>query len=411
MSYSLNELRQRGHLEFFEARHSGGYFTKIVGLFPLADRVTQLSAPIERHRFSEHQDVIEAKSAALKLPKWLLPLNVFVSQRRLLNHVTEVVQSEELSLISATDPIYAGLFGLWVKKRTGRPLVVHLYANFDLNYAATGKVHYPKLIRWRSLEKWLIRHVLTHADLVAAGSDTLAEFAMRQGVPEKRTAVFRVGKYMMPEHRMPPQKRPRLTSVERDELGITGTNKLLLTVARLEPAKKVDHAVRAFSIVAREHPDALLLLAGRGSERENLEGLAREFGVLERVRFLGLVNQTFLSRLTPECVILSPLTGMALLETSMAGAPPVAYDFDSSIADLVESGVTGELIVPNDWQAMGHAASRILSDPRARKRLGNAVRERAQMLSDPERIFAIERAAYEGVITRWDREVRQSPAG
>jgi glycosyltransferase involved in cell wall biosynthesis len=411
MAYSLAELRQRGHFQFFDARRSGGYFEKVIGLHPLADRVTKMDKAIERHRFDDRQEVIEGRSEALPWPKWLLPLNVIISQRRLLRYICAVVRSERISVISATEPLYGGLFGTWVKKRTGRPLVVHLYANFDLNYATSGKVQNPKLIRWRFVEKWLIRHVFRRADLVAAGSHTMADFAVAQGVPQDRIVVFRVGKYMTPEHRVPPAERARLTSAERDEFGIAGTDKLLLTVARLEREKKVDHALRAFSVVVREHPDALLLLAGKGAERDNLEALARELGIHDRVRFLGLTNQDVLSRLEPDCVILSPLTGMALLETSMAGAPPVAYDLDSSVADLVESGVTGELIAPGDWQAMGRAASRILSDPKERKRLGKAIRERAQFLSDPEQIYAVERAAYEGVIAQCDSQARQSLAG
>ncbi len=409
MAYSLAELRQRGHSRFFEARHSGNYFKKVVGLHPLADRVTKVEKAIERHRFDDRQDVIEGRSAALPWPKWLLPLNVVISQRRLLRHICAVVRNERISLVSATDPLYSGLFGHWVKKRTGRPLVVHIYANFDLNYATTGRVTYPQLIRWRFVEKWLIRHVLRRADLVAAGTHTMADFAVAQGVPQDRIVVFRVGKYMMPEHRVPPAERATLTIAEREEFGITGSDKLLLTVARLQREKKVDHALRAFSVVVREHPDALLLLAGDGLEQENLKALARELGIHDRVRFLGLTRQDVLVRLGPECVILSPLTGIALLETSMAGAPPVAYDLDSSISDLVETGVTGDLIAPDDWQAMGRAASRILSDPQERKRLGKAVRERAQFLSDPERIYAIERAAYEGVIARCDGQERRTP--
>lgn len=407
MAYALAELRQRGHSRFFEARHSGDFFKKVIGLHPLADRVTKMDKAIERHRFDDRQEVIEGRSAALPWPKWLLPLNVIISQRRLLRYVCEVVRSEKISLISSTDPLYSGLFGSWVKKHTGRPLVVHLYGNFDLNYATTGRVLNPQLIRWRFVEKYLIRHVLSRADLVAAGSHTVAEFAVAQGVPKDRVVVFRVGKYMVPEHRVPPPERAKLTGAERGEFGIVGAEKLLLTVARLEPEKMVDHALRAFSVVVGEHPDALLVLAGKGAERDNLEALARELGIHARVRFLGLTHQDILSRLAPECVMLSPLTGMALLETSMAGAPPVAYDYDSSIADLVESGVTGELIAPGDWQAMGRAASRILSDPKERKRLGEAVRERAQFLSDPARLYAIEAKAYESVIARCDAHARQ----
>jgi glycosyltransferase involved in cell wall biosynthesis len=173
----------------------------------------------------------------------------------------------------------------------------------------------------------------------------------------------------------------------------------LLTVARLEKEKLVEDALQAMSVVVRDHPDAVLLLAGKGSQQEALARLADNLGIEHNVRFLGLTPQQTLSRLAPETVVLSPLTGMALLETSMAGAPPVAYDCDSSVSDLVESGVTGELIEPRDWRRMGEAASSILSDPKLRSRYAKAVRARAEYLSDRKRLFGIERQAFEQLLS------------
>ena len=56
MAYSLDELRQRRHFQFFEARRSGGYFDKVIGLHPLADRVARLNSsivPPTRDHFSK----------------------------------------------------------------------------------------------------------------------------------------------------------------------------------------------------------------------------------------------------------------------------------------------------------------------------------------------------------------------
>lgn len=401
MAYCLAELRQRGHFQFFEARHSNGYFDRVIGLYPLADRVTEMRAPIERHQFSGRQDVIEAKSTALGLPKWLSPLDLFLTQRRLLSHVAEVVKRENVSIIISTDPLYGGLFGLWLKRRTGLPLVIYLVANFDLNFEATGTLAMPKLFPSRWLEKRIIRYVLQRADFVTAGSASIRDYALAQGVPRERTEVFRVVKNMVPEHRIPPAQRGALTADERQRLGLGDAPKLLLTVSRLEPVKMVDEAIRAFSIVHKSHPDALLLLAGQGSQREILEQLARELGVEENVRFLGLLDQGLLSRLAPGCVVLSPLTGMALAETSMAGCPAIAYDCDSSISDLVESGVTGELVEPKNWRAMGIAASELLSDPAKCRRYSEAIRSRAEQITDETALYRHEHAAYDALFANW----------
>ena len=398
MAYSLDELRQRGHLQFFEARHSNGYFGKVIGLHPLADRVTRLDGPFERKHFSPRQDQIEAKAAARGWPSWLYPLDVLLSQARLLDHVCAVVRDEKVSLIAATDPLYSGLFGWWVKRRTGVPLVLHLVANFDLNRQATGSLAMPRMFPWAWLEKRVIRHVIRRADLVAAGSETLRDYAVAQGARRDRTEVFRVTKNMVPAHRTAPAERAPLTEEERARLGLGQGGKRLLTVARLEPVKMVDQSIRAFSIVAADHPDAVLLLAGEGSERGRLEALARELGVADRVRFIGLVDQDMLARLAPGCVVLSPLTGMALFETSMAGCPAIAYDCDSSIAEVVETGVTGILLENGDWNGMGRAASELLADPALYRRFSQAIRDRAEQLTDETMLYTREHLAFDRLL-------------
>ena len=397
-AYTVSELLQRQHRQFFDARHSGGFFKKVIGLHPFADRVQKMAAPVEEIRFSERQVVVEAKAMAWNLPRVLAPIDLILTQAVLLRRIARLIRAENLSLISATDPLYSGLFGYWLKRLTGRPLVVHIYGNFELNYRNTGRTSYPKLFPWRWLEHALFRYVLRRADKVAAGSHTVAEQAEQCGVPTERIFVLRVGKHMVPEHSVPPLERARLTDDERRRLGSPSNGKLLLTIARLEPDKLVGDALRAFAIVAEHVPDAMLVIAGQGTELKRLQALASTLGLAERVNFLGLMGQSVLTRLAPECVILSPLTGIALLETSMSGAPPVAYDIDSSIADLVESDVTGFLIEQGNWRAMGQAALRIIQDPALRQRLSIAVRSRAEALTDLGTIVAAEEAAYRPLI-------------
>jgi glycosyltransferase involved in cell wall biosynthesis len=386
MAYSLAEVQRRAHFQFFEARHSGDYFDKVIGLHPLADLVTKLDAPVERKRFTDRQEIIEARSAALPLPKWLRPLNIFLTQRRLLKHVAELVRKENVGLIAATGVLYSGLFAYWLRRRTGVPVVLHLVSSHNLDVGTP------------LIKKLIIRFTLTHADLVAAGSETLRDWAIAQGVRPENATVFRVFKNMVPAHRVDPQQRPRLSAKDRERIGISGASKLLLTVARLEPVKWVDDSIRAFSIVLREHRDALLLLAGDGSDRPRLEALAAELGIAGQVRFLGLVDQDFLSRLEPGCLTLSPITGMALFETSMAGSPAVAYDCDTSVTELIETGVTGVVVPTREWKAMGKAASELLSDPAKLERLSTAIRRRAEAITDLAALYAQEHAAFDQLL-------------
>jgi glycosyltransferase involved in cell wall biosynthesis len=408
MAYSLAELQERRHFQFFEARHSGGYFDKVIGVHPLADRVASIEHPIERKRFSDRQDVIEAKSTSAGLGRWLMPLDFAISQRRLLDHLEKVVRTEHVDMIAATDPLYGGLLGLWLKRRTGLPLVIHLIANYELNYERLGQLAMPKMFPTPGIERRVISYVMRRSDLIAAGSETARDYAVRLGVVPGRTDVFKVSKNMVPAHRIAPGDRQPLTAQERQRLCLGDAEKLLLTVARLEPVKMVDQSIRAFSIVVRDHPDALLLLAGQGNEREALEKLAQELSVADRVRFLGLVDQDLLSRLVPGCLVLSPLTGMALHETSMGGAPAVAYGVDASISEVVENDVTGYLVELGEWKAMGEAASRILSDKVMFERMSKAIRQRAEQLTDEGALYAHEAAAFDRLLGTAKRQRRPS---
>jgi len=150
------------------------------------------------------------------------------------------------------------------------------------------------------------------------------------------------------------------------------------------------------------------VVGGQGNEREALEKLAQELSVADRVRFLGLVDQDLLSRLVPGCLVLSPLTGMALHETSMGGAPAVAYGVDASISEVVENDVTGYLVELGEWKAMGEAASRILSDKVMFERMSKAIRQRAEQLTDEGALYAHEAAAFDRLLGTAKRQRRPS---
>lgn len=402
MAYSLDELTQRKHLQFFEARHSGKYFNKVVGLHPLANRVTKLAMPYMRRPFSARQDVIEASASALNLPRILAPLNFLISQWRLFKRIKHVVINERLEFVAATDPIYSGLFASWIARATGRPLIIHLVAHYENLYRSTGSVGMPKLFPFYWLEKQIIRHVFGQADLVAAGSVKLGEYAERMGARTERIKHFRVTKNIGPQHHSPPNQRPSPDSFLAD-LGLPNASRLLLTIARFHPVKLVDHAIRAMGIIVLAHPKSVLLLAGDGPERVRLENLVEQLGLNNNVRFLGLIDQNVLAKLIPHTVALAPLTGMALYETSLGGAPAVAYDIDAQISELVEDGVTGYLIPFADVDGLAAGIIRILDRPQDAAKMGRAIRKRALEIANPEANEAIEHEAFDAIIA--DRTV------
>ncbi len=395
MAYTHEIVERKKHQQFFEMRHSGGYFSRVWGVHPIADVAGKQSRRIEIIPFTDRQTIIEGAAEMLPLPKLLLPVNFLISQWRLLRLLKREVIENDISVIAGTDAYYSGLFSLVLKWMTGRPQAVCVFANQDDLYAATGALAMPRLLPFRFLERLVARLVLSKADLVIAGNRNNMAFAVANGASGD-TAIIPVAKNIEPVHLVEPDRREAPVEIF-SRFGIAPGTPLMLFVGRLLALKHPDEAVRAMAAVINERPDAMGLLAGSGPMQAQLEALAVSLGVGGRIHFLGHIDQIQLSRLIPHCITVSPLTGMALIECGLGGSPIVAFDRDWQ-AEFVEDGVNGFIVPFLDHQALADRVLTLLSDQERRDRMVKASRERALDFADSGRIHALEHAAYDRLL-------------
>lgn len=400
MAYTLETVLRKRHEQFFEMRHCGGFFDRVWGVHPLADIAGKASHKIEVIAFSPRQTIVEGVAETLSLPKLLLPLNFLLSQWQLLRLLTRLVREHDIKMIAATDAYYGGLLGLLVKRATGRPLAVSVFSNQDDLYAATGALFMPRLLPFRFLERWVARLVLSRADLVIAGNRNNMKFAVANGA-QRDTAIIPVAKNIEPVHLLPPEQRQD-SSGFLARLGLPAGTPLMLYVGRLLALKHPDEAVRAVAATIERCPEAIGLVAGDGPMREELTSLIESLGMTGRIRFLGHIDQLTLSLLTPLCITISPLTGMALIECGLGGSPIVAFDRDWQ-AEFVEDGVNGFIVPFLDHAAMAARAVELIRDPQLHRRMSQASRERALEFADLDRIHAHERDVYGRLLTRIQR--------
>lgn len=107
----------------------------------------------------------------------------------------------------------------------------------------------------------------------------------------------------------------------------------LLTVGRLEKYKGVQHVIRAMPML----PEYELLVAGSGRYREELERVADETGVADRVLFLGYVDDEQLPQLYAGADVYVTMSefeayGMTVAEALAAGTPCVVRQ-DNALND------------------------------------------------------------------------------
>ncbi|WP_233427864.1 glycosyltransferase [Actinokineospora spheciospongiae] len=169
-------------------------------------------------------------------------------------------------------------------------------------------------------------------------------------------------------------------------LGIAPRTPVALCVARLEPQKRHDVLLRAWAAL---DGDAVLLLAGDGSLRGELERLRDELGLGDGVRFLGDRDDVpDLLTAADLTVLTSDWEGMpiAVLESLAAGRAVVATDVDG-VREVLEPG--GGLLVPRrDPAATADALRALLFDPEERAAVAAAGREAAHRGHDPRALMA-----------------------
>lgn len=158
----------------------------------------------------------------------------------------------------------------------------------------------------------------------------------------------------------------------------------ILFVNRLDRRKGFRVMVDAFSALAAERPDVLLVVAGDGPERPALRELPIE--TRSRVVMLGTVPHDELPPYHASAeVFCAPATGresfgIVLVEAMAAGLPVVATDI-AGYREVVRDGTEGILVPPSDPKAIAEAIGRVLDDSDLAKGLADAGKERARRYS------------------------------
>jgi len=174
----------------------------------------------------------------------------------------------------------------------------------------------------------------------------------------------------------------------RRSFGLPEAGPLIVNVGRLVPRKGADVLIAAAARLRRAFPELTVAIAGTGRDRERLEQLARRRRA--PVRFLGRVPDDRLPALYGCADVFAAPNrsrwwgleqegfGIVFLEAAACGVPQLAGR-SGGAPEAVDEGTTGLLVHdPTDDRQVAAALERLLGDPAARARMGDAARRRAE---------------------------------
>lgn len=276
---------------------------------------------------------------------------------------------------------------LWEIIRCEKITVVHAHQYTPLFYAVpaallAGRVKvvytehgrfYPDRSSWkRTLFNPLLALGVDH--LVAISAATAGAMAEFDNLPRRRIKVIHNGIDIFG------MNRPKDKIAKRRELGLSESCRIIGTAARLNEIKNIPMMLRVLKLVLITVPDTVLIIAGQGEEAEHLKTLAIEFGIADRVKFIGL--RFDLPEIYPlfDVFLLASFSegiSVTLLEAMASGVPAVVTDVGGN-GEVVVDGETGFLVPLNADQLMAGRVTALLQEPQTAARLGAAGRERAE---------------------------------
>jgi glycosyltransferase involved in cell wall biosynthesis len=248
----------------------------------------------------------------------------------------------------------------------------------------------------------IARRTFARAGWVTACSDDLRRRAVKLGADDARSEVVPYG---VDAKRFRPDDQAR--AKVRRALGVGGSTLLVFAVGRLVRKKGFEYLIDAIAQLPNAG-DALVVLAGDGDLREELEARAQAAGVADRVKFVGTLLQDVVAEyLAAADIAVVPsvrddagnVDGLpnVVMETLASGTALIATPA-GGISAVLEHERTGVIVPERDPAAIARAIQTLASNPAQREALATAGREMVMNRFGWSRVAERFEAAYAAVI-------------
>jgi glycosyltransferase involved in cell wall biosynthesis len=237
-----------------------------------------------------------------------------------------VVFKHRCDLIHAHWAIPTGLIGVLVGSFLKTPLIVTIHGS-DFRIGAIKTLFLKKIFVY----------VCERAKHIICVSEVLKRDVEKLGIKGEKISVFPMG-----------VDESFFRSLTNRGVNRIGQGFTILSNRQLQPVYNISLLIRAIPIILKEEPNAKFIIAGIGSERENLERQVKDLNISSSVQFLGWVNHEEMPKLLSRADIyistsLDDGTSVSLLEAMASGAFPIVTDIPSN-REWISDGENGFLV-------------------------------------------------------------------
>ena len=257
-----------------------------------------------------------------------------------MNKALREAKKQKIDIVHTHTEFSLGLTGKFVGYMLQIPTVHTYHTMYEkyLHYIANGRVVKPKAVKIAS------RYFCNRTMGIIAPSEQMKEKLASYNI-YKEIRVIPTGVKI-------PEQIVGIKAKKREELGISDSELVLLSLSRLSSEKKLDKLVHAFPEVVAAYPSAKLIFVGDGPVRHELETQVSEMGLTRNVIFVGEVKNEDVSEYYQMADIYinasdSETQGLTYLESIVNGCPVIAKRNDY-LSGLIKEDSLGMLFDEDD---------------------------------------------------------------
>jgi len=231
----------------------------------------------------------------------------------------------------------------------------------------------------------LVRAIDKASDQIIVISRAVADIFYARGV---RTKISIIHNSLDPSQ-FHDLKEETISSM-RQELTRGGRGPLVAAVGRINPRKGLECFVKSAAIIGAVNPSARFAIIGDAADgyerryRDTLASLAIQLGLSDRLVIAPARKQ--IAELMSAIDVLAVCSnnegfGRVAIEAMAASRPVIASNV-GGLPEVVEDGLTGLLVPPDQPESFAKAIIHLLDDPRGAREMGARGRRRAENMFD-----------------------------
>ena len=282
---------------------------------------------------------------------------------------------QTMDVVHVHHPFLSGRLAIAYCRPQNIPIVFTNHTRFDL-YAQARLPLMPEEVSLSLLQAYM-PDFCESMDLVISPSEGMKKVLRQFGV-EGHIEVVPNGADLTNFHNASP--------LPRSDFGFSDDDILLIYTGRIAPEKNLEFLIQAFAGVAEILPNVYLLIVGGGQKEhvEEVKPVPAEFGVEDRVRFVGMIPYEKLPSYLAMCDIfvtasVTEVHPFTVIEAMGTGLPIMGVD-SPGVGDSVVDGESG-LLAKEDLASYAAKLTYLCLNRDLHKKFGEAARKASEQFS------------------------------